>query len=122
MGGVLLMTIWSQSWQVMDLMRAAGMTKMDPLFLRIEDQLNALLLSSFIVILVLSFAITGMAAVLTMRFVGPIYAMKRTLRDMAEGHFSGPKIVLRAGDEFRDVSTMINQVHEMLKSQPKPTE
>ena len=79
-----------------------------------EFILPAVLLSSTIVVLLLGLATVAITLVASNRVAGPIYRMKKDIREVASGNLR-KKFSLRHRDEGKDLAASLNEMTKTLK-------
>jgi len=84
--------------------------------LRREFRLFSLGLVAMMILLIGVFFVLGL--VLTQRIVGPVVALRRCLRDVADGK-KNVRLRLRQGDEFRNMEQLFNAAMDRVEKSAK---
>lgn len=112
---VLIGAFWFHSEQVLHTLMAEGVDKQHGLFVSVQKQMNHLLLSVVVVVVLFSAFLFVMANFFSHRVVGPLVAIKRSLELIGQHRFSEARIKLRADDEFQDVGELVNRTVDALE-------
>lgn len=88
------------------------------LFLNFSDVMEKMALSLSIFVVIYSVCGVVIAMFLSHRIVGPAYAIRRFIGDLKSGNYGG-QVVLRHGDELRELESELNELSLLLKEKEK---
>ena len=112
---VLIGTFWYHSDQVLKTLSNAGIVPEHSLYLLVQKQMQALLLSICVVVGLFCIFVFMVASFLSHRIVGPVYAIKRSLECIGRGDLGDARMKLREDDEFQDVAALVNETVNRLE-------
>ncbi len=112
---ILIGAFWFHSEQILKTLLSAGIHKEHSLYLLVQKQMGALLVSVCVVVGLFAIFVMAMSYFYSHRIVGPVYAIKRSLESMGRGDWNAARLQLRENDEFQDVATLLNKTVEQMQ-------